>query len=44
MTLRLETETGGSEGGIEVRWTLEHVREGELLTEQTLSIGAGYLG
>jgi protein arginine N-methyltransferase 1 len=44
MTLRLETETGGSEGGIEVRWALGHLRRGELLAEQTLSIGAGYLG
>jgi SAM-dependent methyltransferase len=44
MALRLETETGGSEGGIEVRWTLEHLRGDELLSEQRLSIGAGYLG
>ena len=44
LTLHLESETGGHEGGIEVRWTLVHDRGGERITEQALSIGAGYLG
>jgi protein arginine N-methyltransferase 1 len=44
VTLRLESETGGSEGGIEVRWTVGHLRGGQPLAEQALSIGAGYLG
>ena len=42
--LRLESETGGDESGIEVRWTVRHVRGGRPLDEQALSIGAGWLG
>lgn len=42
--LALETETGGGESGIEVRWTLHNSRYGLSLTDQTLSIAAGWLG
>jgi protein arginine N-methyltransferase 1 len=42
--LRLECETGGAESGIEVQWTVRHLRRGEELAAQSLSIGAGYLG
>jgi hypothetical protein len=42
--LHLESETGGDEAGIEVRWTARHLRGGRVLAEQTLSISAGYLG
>jgi protein arginine N-methyltransferase 1 len=42
--LLLACETGGDEGGIEVRWTAEHRREGRPTVEQTLSIGEGFLG
>jgi protein arginine N-methyltransferase 1 len=41
--LRLETETGGGESGIEVRWTVRHLRRGTVLNDQELSIGAGWL-
>ena len=44
LTLTLESETGGDESGIEVRWTVGHSRGGARLSEQTLSIGAGFLG
>jgi protein arginine N-methyltransferase 1 len=44
VTLRLESETGGDESGIDVRWTARQIRGGRVLTEQTLSIGAGFLG
>jgi protein arginine N-methyltransferase 1 len=43
LTLHLESETGGSESGIEVRWTVRHLRGRALLAEQALSIGAGFL-
>jgi SAM-dependent methyltransferase len=39
----IETETGGEESGIEVRWIVRHIRGGRLVDEQTLSIGAGWL-
>ena len=42
--LRLESETGGDESGIEVRWTVGHVGKNGAATEQTLSIGDGLLG
>jgi protein arginine N-methyltransferase 1 len=41
--LTIESETGGGETGIDVRWTVRHLRSGRLLGEQTLSIGAGWL-
>jgi type I protein arginine methyltransferase len=44
VTLRIESETGGGESGIEVRWTVGHVRRDELLAEQALSIATGFLG
>jgi protein arginine N-methyltransferase 1 len=44
LALALESETGGGEGGIEVRWTLSHARDGTPLAEQALSIAAGWLG
>jgi protein arginine N-methyltransferase 1 len=44
LSLRLECETGGEDSGIEVRWTVEHRRDGERLSQQALSIGTGYLG
>jgi type I protein arginine methyltransferase len=44
LTLRLESETGGAESGVAVRWTARQVRGGRVLTEQTLSIDAGFLG
>jgi len=43
VALTLESETGGDETGIEVRWTVGHERDGRLLDEQALSIGAGWL-
>jgi protein arginine N-methyltransferase 1 len=43
LTLALESETGGDASGIDVRWTIGHRRQGEIVTEQTLSIGAGYV-
>jgi SAM-dependent methyltransferase len=39
----IESETGGGENGIEVRWTVKHARTGRPTDEQTLSIGAGWL-
>jgi protein arginine N-methyltransferase 1 len=44
VTLRIDTETGGDESGIEVRWAVEHRRGGQVLSEQSLSIGDGFLG
>ncbi len=44
VALHLTTETGGDEGGIEVQWSLEQTRAGRAVTEQSLSIAAGYLG
>ena len=44
LALTLASETGGEEGGIDVRWTARHERRGHPPTEQSLSIGAGFLG
>ena len=44
VTLQLQTETGGEEGGIEVRWAVGRVRDGQPVIEQTLSIAEGFLG
>jgi len=41
--LTIESETGGGESGIDVRWAAQHARAGHLLAEQQLSIGAGWL-
>jgi protein arginine N-methyltransferase 1 len=43
IALTIESETGGAEGGIEVRWTVRHARGGRPIDEQALSIGAGWL-
>jgi len=44
VALTLTSETGGAEGGIEAHWTTRHERRGHPSTEQSLSIGAGFLG
>ena len=44
IALDIESETGGGESGIEVRWTVRHERGGRPLGDQALSIGAGWLG
>ena len=44
IAIAIETETGGGESGIEVRWTVRHTRNGRPGAEQALSIGAGWLG
>jgi protein arginine N-methyltransferase 1 len=44
VSLVLESETGGGESGIEVRWATSHLRGGREIDEQALSIGAGWLG
>lgn len=43
VALTIESETGGGQSGIEVRWTARQRRGGDLLAEQTQSIGAGWL-
>jgi len=44
LTLYITTETGGAESGIEVRWTARHEPRTGNRVEQSLSIGAGFLG
>jgi len=44
IALRVASETGGPESGIDVRWTIAQRRLGAVIAEQTLSIGAGFLG
>jgi SAM-dependent methyltransferase len=44
VALTIESETGGEEGGIGVRWALHHGRGGTPVAEQTLSIATGWLG
>ena len=43
ITFQLDSETGGNESGIEVRWAVAHLRNGERVLEQTLSIADGFL-
>src|SRR6185503_9675763 len=43
ITVAIESETGGGESGIDVRWTVGHARAGRAAEEQALSIGAGWL-
>ena len=43
ITVTIESETGGGETGIEVRWTVRHARGGRPADEQALSIGSGWL-
>jgi protein arginine N-methyltransferase 1 len=42
--LTVACETGGTESGIEVRWHVQQKRTGVDVSEQTLSIGDGFLG
>jgi protein arginine N-methyltransferase 1 len=45
LTLAIDTETGGDQSGIEVRWTARRTQGGgRAPVEQSLSIGAGFLG
>jgi len=44
IALRVASETGGPESGIDVRWTIAQRRLGAVIAEQTLSSGAGFLG
>jgi protein arginine N-methyltransferase 1 len=44
VSLELSSETGGGEGGIEVRWTAVQRRAGRELSRQSLDLGAGFLG
>jgi protein arginine N-methyltransferase 1 len=43
LTLTIESETGGGESGIDVRWTVRHARGGRPADEQALSIASGWL-
>jgi hypothetical protein len=42
--LLVASETGGGEGGIDVRWAAEQHRAGTLRALQSLTIAAGFLG
>ena len=44
IVLTVASETGGTESGIEVRWTVEQKRSGTLIDRQSLSIAEGFLG
>ncbi len=44
LALRMSSETGGAESGIEVRWSVEQKRSGTSVDRQTLSISEGFLG
>jgi protein arginine N-methyltransferase 1 len=44
LSLEVTTETGGAEGGIEVRWIARHEPQQGHPAEQSLSIGTGFLG
>jgi protein arginine N-methyltransferase 1 len=41
IALQLESETGGDEGGIEVRWTVAQLRNSERVTEQPRDFKSG---
>ena len=43
ITVAIESETGGGESGIDVRWAVRHARAGRAADDQALSIGAGWL-
>jgi protein arginine N-methyltransferase 1 len=43
IALSIDSETGGGESGIDVQWTVRQTRRGRVLTEQTLSLEAGWL-
>jgi len=40
----VSSETGGGEGGIDVRWSVEQRRGGAAVSHQSLDIGSGFLG
>lgn len=44
LALAIDSETGGGEAGIAVRWTIAQRRGASVLAEQTLDIGTGLLG
>ena len=44
LTLALASETGGGESGIDVRWSARLERRAGATLEQSLAIGAGFLG
>jgi hypothetical protein len=44
LALDVVSETGGDEGGIEVRWTATLRRGEATVAEQSLDIGSGFLG
>jgi protein arginine N-methyltransferase 1 len=44
VSLAISSETGGEESGIDVRWTVEHLRGGSVVTRQDLDIAQGFLG
>jgi protein arginine N-methyltransferase 1 len=44
ITLRVASETGGGETGIDVTWAVEQFRASRILGRQSLSIAAGFLG
>jgi protein arginine N-methyltransferase 1 len=44
LALELESETGGGEAGIGMRWRATHRRGGAVLSEQLQDIGRGFIG
>jgi len=44
LRLAITSETGSGESGIDVRWTAEHRRSGQVVSLQTLAIDQGLLG
>jgi len=43
IVLRVSSETGGAESGIDVGWTVEQTRSGAVVNTQSLAIGEGFL-
>jgi protein arginine N-methyltransferase 1 len=44
LELSIESETGGGEAGIGMRWEIRHLRSGEEISHQEQDIGRGQLG
>jgi len=44
IALTITSETGGHEAGIDVRWSIEHIRGATTVSRQSLAIGEGFLG
>jgi len=44
LALGVSSETGGDEGGIDVRWTIEQRRGNVIIAQQALEIAQGFLG